>query len=246
MPVHQVIEMLDFFLGIFGEKRTEVDAAFALAGAATVSAFPWLLEAIGDCDIVMLLVADAVEEVASVLEGTPAGDADLLVQLRVAGQISLGLDVGQIGSAVRVAALIVAGRQVVHASIRAVQISVPGGVASCIFVGHQLSRGAHGGSCLAFLSSLVKDSIIGSRSTRILLSHFDIRGVDRLLEEGVVAEAPVDVLEHGIVGDLLRVDLITQLNEVGMVPILAILITAVDASGLLGGSLLVLSVLFAD
>jgi hypothetical protein len=31
-----------------------------------------------------------------------------------------------------------------------------------------------------------------------------------------------------------------------MVPILAILITAVDASGLLSGSLLVLSVLFTD
>jgi hypothetical protein len=108
--MQQILEVLDLLAGIGGEQRTEVDAALALAGAAAVGALPRPLEAVGNGDVVLLLVASGVEEITSILEGAPAGDSDLLVQLRVARQISLGLDIRQIGGTVRVAALIVAGR----------------------------------------------------------------------------------------------------------------------------------------
>jgi hypothetical protein len=138
----------------------------------------------------------------------------------------------------------------VHASIRAIKVGVPGGIAGRILVGHQLGGGTHGSGGLAG-SRRVKDCIagpvLGGRGAGVFLSlniglDFEISGgLDGLLEEGVVVEAPIDVLEHGVVLDLLRIDLIPQFNEVGMVPVLTILITAVDPGAVLGWSRGILS-----
>jgi hypothetical protein len=73
-------------------------------------------------------------------------------------------------------------------------------------------------------------------SLNICLDFKITGGLDGLLEEGVVVEAPVDVLKHRIMLDLLGVDLIPQFNEVGLVSILTILITAIDPGAVVGRS----------
>ena len=203
-PVEELVELPDLRASIVGKKSSEVDSTFALASGTTVSAFPWFLEGIADRDVVLVLVTLALVESSGCFEGLVARDADSLVEFGIPSQVPLGLDVGQVSHAEGVSSLVEANLLKVLSSVSAIEVSVPGGIASSICITHKLDSGLSQG----WLRSSSHSRVLCLRSgggvvTRLdswLLLKFNVLcHSDSLLEERGVHQFAVDVVEHALV-----------------------------------------------